>query len=275
MSNPCENATACEPRHILSLSGGKDSTALALYMRDRVPNLEYIFCDTEKELPETYAYLEKIEVFLGRKIERIKPDVGFDDLLKARNNFLPSPQVRWCTEYLKLKPFEKKIGDTPVVMYIGIRADEPHRQGYVSTKPNIKARFPFVEDGLVHADIMRILSESGLGLPDYYKWRSRSGCFFCFYQQRREWVGLWETHREKFYEAAAYERQDPATGEFYTWVQGVRLTDLVASDEKIAAIKQEYERRIARSRAVSGNRSLSAVFGACEKDRDECAICHL
>ncbi len=45
-------------RHILSLSGGKDSTALEIYMRDRIPELEYVFCDTEQELPETYEYLE-------------------------------------------------------------------------------------------------------------------------------------------------------------------------------------------------------------------------
>jgi 3'-phosphoadenosine 5'-phosphosulfate sulfotransferase (PAPS reductase)/FAD synthetase len=51
-------------RHILSLSGGKDSTALALYMRDRVPQMEYVFCDTGEELAETYDYLLKIEAQL-------------------------------------------------------------------------------------------------------------------------------------------------------------------------------------------------------------------
>ena len=52
-------------RHILSLSGGKDSAALAIYMRDRVPEMEYIFHDTEKELPETYEYLLRLEAILG------------------------------------------------------------------------------------------------------------------------------------------------------------------------------------------------------------------
>jgi 3'-phosphoadenosine 5'-phosphosulfate sulfotransferase (PAPS reductase)/FAD synthetase len=244
-------------------------------MRDRVPNMEYVFCDTEKELPETYAYLDNLEVFLGRRIKKIKPEVSFDDLLKIKGNFLPSPQVRWCTEYLKLKPFEREIGDAPVVMYIGIRADEPDRQGYVSTKPNIKARFPFVEDGLVLADIIRILEESGLGLPDYYKWRSRSGCYFCFYQQRREWVGLWENHPEKFREAAAYERHDPETGELYTWIQGIRLTDLVASEETIDAIKQDYQRRVERSKVAPGNQTLSSIFGSCSIAGDESGICRL
>ena len=57
-----------QPRHILSLSGGKDSAALAFYMRDRVPDMEYVFHDTGKELPETLAYLDRLEALLGPSI---------------------------------------------------------------------------------------------------------------------------------------------------------------------------------------------------------------
>ncbi len=262
-------------RHILSLSGGKDSTALALYMRDRVPNLEYVFCDTEKELKETYDYLEKLEVHLGKTIQRIRPDIGFDDLLEQRRNFLPSPQVRWCTEYLKIRPFERFIGDDQVVMYVGIRADEPHRKGYISTKPNIHARLPFVEDGLRLRDVMRILEDSKLGLPEYYKWRSRSGCFFCFYQQRREWVGLLETHRSLFEEAMKYERKDPVTGEMYTWVQGESLSEL-ADPKRVVQIKADYEKRRSSEPCVSKEASLLSVFEMqCADERTGCVICHL
>lgn len=262
-------------RHILSLSGGKDSTALALYMRDRVPQLEYVFCDTEKELVETYEYLERLEVFLGRSITRITPDVGFDDLLEQRRNFLPSPQVRWCTEYLKIKPFEKFIGDDPVVMYIGIRADEQHRKGYISSKPNIRARFPFIEDGLRLPDIMHILESSQLGLPEYYKWRSRSGCYFCFFQQRREWVGLLETHPHLFREAMKYERKDPVTGEMYTWVDRESLAD-VSRPERIAQIKADFDKRRASENTVVKEASLLSVFEtSCADDNAGCLICHL
>ena len=51
-------------RHIVSLSGGKDSTALAIFLRGKIPNIEYVFCDTDKELPETYEYLDRLEAFL-------------------------------------------------------------------------------------------------------------------------------------------------------------------------------------------------------------------
>ena len=176
-----------ETHHILALSGGKDSTALAIYMRDKVRQMKYVFCDTGYELKETYDYLKRVEAFLGKPITRLTPDgITFDDLLEMRNGFLPSPQVRWCTEHLKIKPYEKYIGDAKVISYVGIRSDESHRQGYISSKPNITTIFPFVEDNLVRSDIIRILENSTfrdgrkLGLPKYYEWRSRSGCFFCF-----------------------------------------------------------------------------------------------
>lgn len=82
-------------RHILSLSGGKDSSALAIYLKGKIPNMEYVFCDTRKELPETYEYLDKLEVFLGEKIVRLVFDGGdFDDLLNIYNGFLPSNNSR-------------------------------------------------------------------------------------------------------------------------------------------------------------------------------------
>jgi len=60
-------------RHIVSLSGGKDSSALALYLSQRYPQIsvEYVFCDTGAELPETYEYLDRLEAFLGKEIKRL------------------------------------------------------------------------------------------------------------------------------------------------------------------------------------------------------------
>ena len=263
-------------RHVLSLSGGKDSTALAIYLQDRVPDMEYVFCDTEKELAETYDYLDRLEVFLGRPIHRLKHDgMGFDELLRIRRGFLPSPQARWCTEYLKIKPFEKYVGDDPVTVYIGIRADEAHRKGYISTKPNIAARFPFMEDGLVRDDVICILEESGLGLPEYYQWRSRSGCFFCFFQQRREWIGLLETHPKLFKEAMEYEKEDPASGQRYTWVQGESLADM-AKTGRVAQIKRDFQLRVKRENGHCPNQSLADVFAGEALDASEgCLICYL
>jgi 3'-phosphoadenosine 5'-phosphosulfate sulfotransferase (PAPS reductase)/FAD synthetase len=267
---PSESSKA--RRHILGLSGGKDSTALAIYMKNRIPEMEYFFSDTDKELQETYDYLAKLEQYLCKPIKRLKYDgLGFDQILKMKNGFLPSPQVRWCTEMLKIKPFEKYVGNDLVTSYVGIRADEQSRKGYISTKPNITACFPFIEDGIKKEDVARILEQSGLGFQEYYKWRSRSGCFFCFYQQRREWVGLLEKHPKLFMEAMAYEKIDPVTGIAYTWVQGESLADL-SKPERIAQIKEEYERRLKAGNKSKGDNSLKDVFSS---DPTGCLICHL
>lgn len=110
-------------RHVLSLSGGKDSAALAIYMRDRIPEMEYIFHDTDKELPETYKYLGRLEAHLGKKIVYTRPDYDFDTWLEIYGGVIPSNHRRWCTRMLKLKPFEDYIGDDPVINYVGLRAD--------------------------------------------------------------------------------------------------------------------------------------------------------
>ena len=97
--------------HVLGLSGGRDSAALAVHMRQNHPELDidYFFTDTGKELPEVYEFLVKLEGFLGKPILRLNPDRDFDFWLKQYNNFLPSAQSRWCTRKLKLRPFEQWI----------------------------------------------------------------------------------------------------------------------------------------------------------------------
>jgi 3'-phosphoadenosine 5'-phosphosulfate sulfotransferase (PAPS reductase)/FAD synthetase len=272
-NNPSFDESSC--RHILSLSGGKDSTALALYMRDRVPQMEYVFCDTGEELAETYDYLLKIEAQLGVKITRLNPERQFRHYLDLYRGVLPDPRTRWCTRMLKLYPFENYIGDAPVSLYVGIRADEPHRTGYVSTKPNIKPRFPFVEDGLTHRDVLRLLNDSGLGLPEYYKWRSRSGCYFCFFQQRREWIGLLERHPDLYWKAADFEKCDPVSGKRFTWIENENLQDLAANPERIAQIKADYEKRQRESTCHRGDATLMAVFSYEGADREGCLVCHL
>jgi 3'-phosphoadenosine 5'-phosphosulfate sulfotransferase (PAPS reductase)/FAD synthetase len=257
-------------RHLLGLSGGKDSAALAIYMRDKVPEMEYYFTDTGAELPETLEFIDLMEDYLGKEIIRLNGGRQFDYYLKLHNNYLPSAQQRWCTINLKLKPFEEFVGDDEVISYVGIRADEPQREGYISTKPNIKAVFPFKEDGLVKDDIIKLLEDSGLGLPKYYEWRTRSGCHFCFYQRKIEWIGLYENHPDLFEDAKRYEKYDEKTGKRYTWSQGETLDELLAR-------KDEIKSKFALDNKDSRQKSLmdAVLRDSKDDDDDSCLICML
>jgi hypothetical protein len=137
---------------------------------------------------------------------------------------------------MKLKPFEDFVGSDEAITYVGIRADEFYRQGYLAKgRKNIKARYPFKEDNLVKEDIIRILEESGVGLPEYYQWRSRSGCYFCFFQRKDEWIGLYERHPDLFEKAKAYEEYHLSKGRIYTWSQTESLASMVARRKEILA----------------------------------------
>ncbi len=377
-----------KPRHILGISGGKDSAALAIYLNSKYPsfNFEYYFCDTGKELDETYQLISNLESFLGKSIKKLdNPDIEstgddpFDFYYKSFRGYLPSPQARWCTALMKLKPFEEFIKDEPTVSYVGIRGDED-REGYISRKNNIQSIFPFRkniwssdvmaklfnpdnqkvvldffqsyqkgrkldlihsilnepitfdknfkaetekilkrkadtaldlgipefnravfdflkttdyslalednyalldnEDILVRDDIFKILRESGVGVPEYYEKiefevdgkkgeyaRSRSGCYFCFFQQKIEWIWLYEQHPEKYKEAMKYENVD----EGFTWVPNETLGELI-KPERIKEIKLGH---IMRSNKKESKPSPYLLDILEETERDGCNTCFL
>ena len=366
-------------RHVLGISGGKDSAALAIYMKGKYPSLhvEYYNTDTGCELAETDLLINRLESYLGgirrlRAAEDSPEPTPFEHFLKASGNFLPSPQQRWCTQKMKLAEMERFVGDMPTISYVGIRGDED-REGYVSTKPNIQAIFPFRkniwsidvihnvihqnnierfteiylnlapeelkpelkkilkhpltkdfyygkkanalmdinvklfnkavfeflkgtdypvgkldefplidnDDILVRDDIFRILEESGVGVPAYYKPiefevdgkvgtynRSRSGCYFCFFQQKLEWIWLYEQHPELFAKAMEFEKDG------YTWNQNESLADLIKPERvrqiKLDAItKQEAKRQ-------KGSGKLVDLFGDPEENNEAfCANCFI
>ena len=252
-------------RHIIGISGGKDSAALAIhltrkrddwrYFRDlaadagctdaareietakQAPVIESFFTDTGKELPEVYEYLDVLDKYLDSPIKRLSPfplveddnTAPFDHFLWAEHGgLLPSRRQRWCTYKMKIKPMGKFVGADPTINYVGIRADEAARSK-LSSLPNVTAVYPFVSDGLVRQDIVSLLEET-TGVPKYYAWRSRSGCYFCFFQRKREWLGLRENHPDLFEKAMRYEEDtfDPNTGRMYTWMDKMSLAELDA-----------------------------------------------
>jgi len=274
-------------RHILGLSGGRDSAALAVHMRQTRPELrlEYFFTDTGKELPEVYDFLDRLEGFLGQPILRLNPDRDFDFWMEEYGNFLPSPRTRWCTRQLKLRPLEHWLkadlnAGVIVHSYVAIRADEPSREGYQATHRNMRVHLPLKEAGIDRRGVSEILERSDVGEPAYYAWRSRSGCTFCFFQQKIEWVRLAEHHPDRFEEAIEYEKTALKDGSPFTWSDRESLTELI-QPERVAQIKADYDRRIERLRqrrpanplSSEPNLTVDDIYGIDEASAG-CLICH-
>lgn len=363
-------------RHILGISGGKDSAALSIYLKQKYPTLkiEYYNSDTGCELEETEALISRLETYLGR-IERLRAAEGsseptpFHHFLKAMGGFLPSPQARWCTQKMKLAEFEKYVGNDLAISYVGIRGDED-RDGYISSKPNIQAIFPFRKniwsidvinkvlhndnleqfvslydllcphnylkdeimdtatkpiskhfyyskklkalldfdiklfnkvvfaylkttdypvgkldffplidntDVLVKEDIFRLLRDSGVGVPAYYEeipfevdgkkgtyCRSRSGCYFCFFQQKIEWIWLYEQHPDLYAKAMEFEKDG------YTWNQNESLLEL-CKPERVRQIKLDIIMRQEENRKQNRGTTLVDILG----DEIMCANCFI
>lgn len=117
-------------KHVLGISGGKDSAALALYMKHLYPemNIEFYTCDTGKELDETYQLIQNLEAYMAVSILKLdvktaNHDNPFDYYHELYGGYLPSSNARWCTRKLKIEPFENYVGTTPTISYVGIRGD--------------------------------------------------------------------------------------------------------------------------------------------------------
>ena len=134
------------------------------------------------------------------------------------------------------------------------------------------------EENLIREDIFKLLRESGVGVPDYYEKkdftvngkkgeyaRSRSGCYFCFFQQKIEWVWLYEQHPEWFKKAMEYE--DEKAG--FTWNQNESLADLI-QPERIELIKKEYLQK-----NNSKNKSPYLLDILDETESEGCAACFI
>jgi hypothetical protein len=275
--------------HLLGLSGGKDSAALAVYMRQNYPELdiEYFFTDTGKELPEVYDFLGRLEGFLGKPIKRLNPDRDFDFWLRQYGHFLPSANTRWCTRKLKIEPFKQWIrpwlsAKHKVYSYVAIRADEDHREGMIAQDDNLVVKLPFREANVDRIGVLEILEGSGLGLPKYYDWRSRSGCTFCFFQQKIEWVHLKREHPDKFEAAKEYEKTAIKHGSPFTWTQRESLEEL-EEPQRMAQIELDFAARRDREVARRRPNPLRSV-GAEPLDIDDlyleeegggaCLVCH-
>lgn len=155
---------------VVSLSGGKDSTAMLLEMLRRGEQIdEIIFCDTTVEFPVLYQHLDKLEEYIGRKITRLTPDKDFEyylcDHKKTRGRKthvtgygFPTAGARWCTSYLKRDAINKylseRYGEEKVCQCIGLAADELERADQDRLAAG-EVRYPLIEYGITEEEALK------------------------------------------------------------------------------------------------------------------------
>lgn len=198
----------------VAMSGGVDSTALALLEQDA----QLLFTDTGWEFPEMYAQIEKFERVTGRTVVRLKNHQfpgGIPESARAYN-FLPNFNARWCTRQFKIEPCNRFLADNrPAELLIGLRADEDERLGNLTEMDGLFIRYPLRERGLTRSDCVRICLESDL-LPRYPVYMARGGCVGCFYKRKSEVQAMAVLVPEILDELQALEEEIQDTrGEFF------------------------------------------------------------
>lgn len=182
-----------EKNNIISLSGGKDSTAMLLLMIEKAePIHSVVFFDTGWEFPQMYEHIDKLERYTGIKIWRLQSRMPFEYWMTARpiiakkgpmkgkvhriGNGWPSPSRRWCTR-LKVDAinyFAKPIENA--VQCVGYAADEIDRAFSDELVPH---RFPLQEYGITEAEALKICYRHGFDWGGLYEHFNRASCFCC------------------------------------------------------------------------------------------------
>jgi len=200
--------------HIVGVSSGIDSTATALVLKVLFPTTDflYVFTDTQWEAKGTLETLNLLEGFLGKDILRIKAPQGLLKQIEMAGGYLPSQRARSCTSYQKIQPFQRFMRDLKIktndgkvefAQYTGIRADEPTRKG-AQFSGNTSNNFPLQSLGLTKEDVNAIVNQT-VGIPLYYKEKSRSGCPICIFSRRSEIIAAWSEDSDRVMSAAKFE----------------------------------------------------------------------
>jgi len=200
-------------KHVIGISSGADSSVLGMILCLLFPETDFILLhtDTQEEINGTGTALEEIESFIGRKVNRISDPDGLYGLVERYNGFLPSSLSRYCTRVLKVELSQNYIDalrgndDIQVHNYAGLRADEPGRSGLDSSMPWLLTHFPMRDLGMKREDVFGIMSET-VGVPSFYREKSRSGCAICPMMRASEYLAVLETHTDQFVKAEQYEK---------------------------------------------------------------------
>lgn len=199
-------------KHIVSFSGGKDSTAMLLRMIEENMQIdEIIFCDTGKEFPDMYKHIEKVEKYIKRPITRLKADKSFDYYMfehektrgknKGHRGYgWSSGRCRWCTTLLKnnvVNNYLKKY--SKYVEYIGIAYDEQDR---IKNK-----KYPLVDWKMTEKDCLEYCYSKGFNWNGLYEHFDRVSCWCCPLKRISEYRMLYKHYPELWQELKEMDKK--------------------------------------------------------------------
>jgi 3'-phosphoadenosine 5'-phosphosulfate sulfotransferase (PAPS reductase)/FAD synthetase len=248
-----ENVTplATNRKHIVALSGGKDSTAMALALAEFEPaDYTYVCTPTGDELPEMVEHWAKLENLLGKKIIHL----GERTLagLIVEQSALPNHRQRWCTRKLKLETYYRWLADQgPVISHVGLRADEESRPGMIFPDADgVAMDFPMRRWGWSLDDVHAFLDDKGVTIP------GRTDCALCFWQRLGEWHALWRDHPDRFERGVALEAfVSEKRGKPYTFRSPSRDT----WPASLRDLRNEFEKgRVPKTTATDARRQIGA-----------------
>lgn len=242
--------------HVVALSGGKDSTAMALRLAELEPrDYTYVCTPTGDELPEMFEHWRSLAERLGKPLVPVMG--GTLSGLVEKQQALPNWRQRWCTRMLKIEPYaawlmkQSSLHDE-IVSYVGLRADEPDREGGdYKAVPGVVMDFPLRRWGMGLREVLRYLQDRDVTIPE------RTDCARCFYQTLGQWWNLWKQHPEIYADA---EREETMTGHTY------RSPGRDTWPAPLVELRREFE----RGRTPSGAAANMDLFGGMQ-----CRVCRI
>lgn len=187
--------------NIISLSGGKDSTAMLLILLEKEIKVDHIvFFDTGWDFPEMIKHIDKLEKYIGREIIRLKYKMSFDEGFKKWG--FASFNRRWCTAR-KIDTINKFCNThKPFMQWIGYSYSERKR-----IKKTINYCYPLVDWKLTEEDALKYCYKKGFDWDGLYELYKRLSCWNCPLQSLRDLEILWEFFPDYWNKLLAMQKQ--------------------------------------------------------------------
>lgn len=211
-------------QRVINFSGGRTSAYMTI--TEYKPGDIVLFCDTGREHPKTYKFINDFEAHECIPVTRIKREGGFEGILRRRGfKTLPNRMRRFCTDDLKIiaaKQYLRSIGIQRYENLIGFRLDEPKRvKSHKEKFKKVVTKFPLYEGKVTKDQINTYWSKKpyNLEIPHIL-----GNCTLCFMKGKNAITSILATYPELADEWIEDEERNMKPG--HTYLPGVTIRAL-------------------------------------------------